>query len=79
METEALIFVGRCIGAGIAVLAGIGTGLGQGIAAGKIAESIARNPEAENNIMSKSYITLGLAETSSIFGFLVAMIILFVL
>ena len=38
------------IGAGIAVLTGLGAGIGIGIAAGKASEAIARQPEAEKNI-----------------------------
>ena len=38
------------IGAGIAVLTGIGAGLGIGIATGKATEAIARQPEAEGKI-----------------------------
>jgi len=75
----AVIGLGKAIGAGIAVLAGIGTGMGQGNSAGKIAEAIARNPEAENQIMSKVYITYGISESPAIYGFVVAMLILFLL
>ncbi|WP_334686775.1 F0F1 ATP synthase subunit C [Mycoplasmopsis felis] len=38
------------IGAGIAALGVIGTGIGQGYAAGKVAEAVGRNPEAEPKI-----------------------------
>lgn len=77
--SEAVAIVGKAIGAGIAVLVGIGTGLGQGLSAGKIAEAIARNPEAEGKIMSKVYITYGIAESPAIYGFVVALLILFLL
>lgn len=75
----ALVVLGKAIGAGIAVLTGFGTGLGQGTAAGKIAEAIARNPEAENKIMSKVYITYGISESPAIYGLVVAMLIIFFL
>ncbi len=38
------------IGAGIAVLTGIGAGMGIGIATGKAVDAIARQPEAEGKI-----------------------------
>ena len=41
------------IGAGIAVLTGIGAGIGIGMATSKAVEAIARQPEAESKI-SKS-------------------------
>ena len=47
------------IGAGLAVIAGIGPGVGQGIAAGYGASAVGRNPGAKGDIMS----TMQLAET----------------
>ncbi len=38
------------IGAGVAVLTGIGAGLGIGLATGKAVDAIARQPEAEGKI-----------------------------
>lgn len=38
------------IGAGIAVLGGLGAGIGIGIATGKASEAVARQPEAEGKI-----------------------------
>ena len=38
------------IGAGIAILTGIGAGIGIGIATGKATEAVARQPEAESKI-----------------------------
>ncbi|GBU10869.1 hypothetical protein AwErysi_04850 [Erysipelotrichaceae bacterium] len=76
---DAIVTLGKAIGAGIAILAGIGTGVGQGISAGKIAEAIARNPEAENRIMNRAYITYGISESPAIYGFVVAMLIIFYL
>ena len=43
------------IGAGIAILTGIGAGIGIGIATGKATEAVARQPEAESKI-SKLFI-----------------------
>ena len=39
-----------CLGAGIAMIAGLGPGIGQGIAASKGAESVGRNPDAESKL-----------------------------
>ena len=40
------------LGAGIAMIAGVGQGIGQGIAAGKAAEAIGRNPDAAGKVRS---------------------------
>ena len=66
------------LGAGIAMLAGIGVGLGQGIATGKAVESIARQPEAKGDIMSTMFIGLAMTETSVIFALIIAIILAFV-
>ena len=58
------------IGAGIAVLTGIGAGFGIGIATSKAAEAIARQPEAAGAINK----ALLLAEATAIYGFVVALL-----
>ena len=47
-----LIRACSAIGAGLAVIAGIGPGVGQGIAAGHGAAAVGRNPGARGQIMS---------------------------
>lgn len=44
-DPKALVLAASAIGAGLAMIAGIGPGIGQGFAAGKGAEAIARNPK----------------------------------
>ena len=65
------------VGAGIAVLTGLGAGLGMGIATGKACESVARQPEASGKISSTLLIGLALAESTAIYGFVIAIIMLF--
>ena len=64
------------IGAGIAVLTGIGAGIGIGMATSKAVEAIARQPEAESKI-SKSL--LALAEATAIYGFVIGLLIVIML
>ena len=63
------------IGAGLAVIAGIGPGIGQGIAAGHAAAAVGRNPGAKSDITST--MLLG-QETTGLYGLLIAMLLLFV-
>ena len=65
------------IGAGIAVLTGAGAGVGIGIATGKAVEAIARQPESSGKIMTVLLLGLALAESTAIYGLVVAMMILF--
>ncbi|MDO5293755.1 MAG: ATP synthase F0 subunit C [bacterium] len=65
------------IGAGIAMIAGVGPGIGQGYAAGQGAAAVGRNPGARGNIMSTMLLGQAVAETTGLYGFAVAIILLF--
>ncbi len=63
------------LGAGLAVLAGVGAGIGIGIATGKAAEAIARQPEASGKIQGAFLLGIALAEATAIYGFVVAILL----
>lgn len=65
------------LGAGLAVFTGIGAGIGQGIAAAKACDAIGRNPEAAPQIRSNMILGIALAETTGIYGLLIAIILVF--
>ena len=73
-----LIMSCSAIGAGLAVIAGIGPGIGQGIAAGHGAAAVGRNPGAKGDIMSTMLLGQAVAETTGLYGLLIAMLLLFV-
>jgi F-type H+-transporting ATPase subunit c len=64
--------------AAIAVFTGVGAGIGIGIATGKAVEGISRQPEASGKIMTTTILGAALAEATAIYGFVIALIILFV-
>lgn len=66
------------IGAGIAVLTGLGAGLGIGLATSKAMDAIARQPSAESKITKNLLLGAALAEATAIYGFVIAVLILFV-
>ena len=66
------------IGAGIAVLTGLGAGIGIGIATSKATEAIARQPEADGKISKSLILGCALAEATAIYGFVIALLLLFV-
>ena len=72
------VFGCSAIGAGLAVIAGIGPGVGQGIAAGHGAAAVGRNPGARGEIMSTMLLGQAVAETTGLYGLLVAMLLMFV-
>ncbi|MCR4792874.1 MAG: ATP synthase F0 subunit C [Lachnospiraceae bacterium] len=75
---ENFIYGCSAIGAGLAVIAGIGPGVGQGIAAGHGASAVGRNPGAKGDIMSTMLLGQAVAETTGLYGLLVAMLLMFV-
>ena len=72
-----LILAASAIGAGLAMIAGLGPGIGQGIAAGQGAAAVGRNPGARGNIMSTMLLGQAVAETTGLYGFAVAIILLY--
>lgn len=65
------------LGAGIAMVCGLGQGIGQGIAAGKGAEAVGRNPEAAGRIQSIMVMGIALAETTGIYALVIAILLIF--
>lgn len=77
METLATVISVVHIAAAIALLNGIFTTFGQAKIAVQAIESIARQPEAAGTIRSTMFVGLAMAETSGIYGLLIAIIMLF--
>ena len=65
------------IGAGIAMIAGVGPGVGQGIAAGYGASAVGRNPGAKSDITSTMLLGQAEAETTGLYGLVIALILLY--
>lgn len=72
-----LILACSALGAGIAMIAGLGPGIGQGYAAGKGTEAVGRQPEARGEIVSTMLVGQAVAETTGIYSLVVAIILLF--
>ena len=76
---EQFIYACSAIGAGLAVgFAAIGPGVGQGYAAGKGALAVGRQPEASSQITTTMLLGAAVAETTGIYGLVVALILMFV-
>ena len=67
------------IGAGIAVLTGLGAGIGIGLATSKAVDAIARQPEAESKISKNMILGFALAESTAIYGFIIGLLIILML
>lgn len=73
---RAIILAASAIGAGLAMIAGVGPGIGQGFAAGKAAEAVGRQ-RAKGAITSTMLFGCAVAESTGIYGLVVALILLF--
>jgi F-type H+-transporting ATPase subunit c len=74
---RALILAASAMGAGLAMIAGIGPGIGEGYAVGKACEAIGRQPEAQGDVTRTMLVGCAIAESTGIYGLVVAMILLF--
>jgi len=78
ISSEAFVYGMSAIAAAIAVFTGIGTGISQGLAAGKAVEAVGRQPEAKGDIIQTMILGQAVAETTGIYGLVVAIILLIV-
>ena len=72
------IYAMSAVGACIAMIAGIGPGVGHRYAAGQAAAAVGRNPGAKSDITSTMLLGQAVAETTGLYGFIVAIILMFV-
>ena len=77
MELAVAIMLGCCaLGAGIAMIAGIGPGIGEGNAVAKACEAIGRQPEAKGAVTSTMIMGCAIAETTGIYGFVTGLLLM---
>ena len=78
MELAIGLILGACaLGAGLAMIAGIGPGIGEGNCAARACEAIGRQPEAKSDITSTMILGIALSETTGIYGFVIALLLIF--
>ncbi len=73
-----LILAGCALGAGAAMIAGIGPGIGEGNAVGKACEAIGRQPECKGSVTSTMIMGCAIAETTGIYALIIAILLIFV-
>lgn len=79
IDGSVVIIAAAVIGAGLAMIAGLGPGIGEGYATGKAVEAIARQPEAEDKIRITLILGDAIAESTGIYALAVALFMLFVI
>ena len=79
MEIAISIILGCCaLGAGLAMIAGIGPGIGEGNAVAKACEAIGRQPEAKGDVTTTMLMGCAIAETTGLYALVIAILLLFV-
>lgn len=64
------------IAAAMAVMTGMAAGIGMGLATSKATEAISRQPEASGKINGVLIIGLAITESTAIYGFVVALMLI---
>ena len=72
---QAIVLGASAIGAGLAMIAGLGPGIGEG--GGKAVEAIGRQPEASGAITRTMIIGDALAETTGLYSLIIAILLMF--
>ena len=74
---KAIVLGASAIGAGCAMIAGLGAGIGEGYTAGKAVEAVTKIPEQKANIITTMILGQAVAESTGIFALVVALILLY--
>ena len=79
LEIAIGIILGCCaLGAGLAMIAGIGPGIGEGNAVAKACEAIGRQPESKGAVTTTMLMGCAVAETTGLYALVIAILLIFV-
>ncbi len=79
LELAIGIILGGCaLGAGMAMIAGIGPGIGEGNAVAKACEAISRQPESKGAVTTTMLMGCAIAETTGLYALVIAILLIFV-
>jgi F-type H+-transporting ATPase subunit c len=79
LELAIGIILGCCaLGAGVAMIAGIGPGIGEGNAVAKALEAIGRQPECRGTVTTTMLMGCVVAETTGLYALVIAILLIFV-
>ena len=75
--TRAIVLGASALGAGLAMIAGIGPGIGQGIAVSRALEAIGRQPECKGDVTTTMLLGCAVAESTGIYSLVIALILIY--
>lgn len=74
---QAIVLAASAVGAGLAMIAGLGPGIGEGYCGGKAVEAVGRQPEASGSITKQMIIGDALAETTGLYSLIIALLLMY--
>ena len=74
---KGIALAGCAIGAGLALIAGVGPVIGEGNAVARACEAIGRQPECKGDVTSTLILGVALSETTGIYGFVTGLLLIF--
>ena len=77
MFEQAIVLGASAIGAGLAMIAGLGPGIGEGYCGGKAVEAVGRQPEASGAITKQMIKGDAHAETTGLYSLIIALQIMY--
>ena len=78
LELAIGFILGMCaLGAGMAMIAGIGPGIGEGNAVAKACEAIGRQPESTGSVTTTMLMGCAIAETTGLYALVIAILLIF--
>ena len=78
LELAIGIILGCCaLGAGMAMIAGIGPGIGEGNAVAKACEAIGRQPESKGSVTTTMLMGCAIAETTGLYSLVISILLIF--
>ncbi len=77
MDPNAFVAGLSALGAGLAMIGGLGPGIGQGYATGQACAAIGRQPESQSDVTRTMILGIALSESTGIYALIIALILLF--
>ena len=74
---RAIILAASAVGAGLAMIAGLGPGIGEGYVAGQACAAIGRQPECQSDVTRTMILGIAMAESTGIYALVIALLLLF--
>ena len=74
---ESIVRIASLIGAGLALIAGVGPGVGMGYAAGKATAAVRRQPEARGTIITTMLLGQVISGSTGIYSLVISIYLIF--